>query len=146
MTELNTPKPSNDTSVNINQTDPNLNLNVNNNRNIYIASPIPVVYLPTQAGVNQQMVVPIAVTPPQIIVPAQNTPVPQQIIQIQKHKDKKNQKFCYCRGPRQSPCGCLDPNEDYCCCLVCMAYVLMSLEYILMCLWIIVLCRWCSHW
>ena len=146
MTDIKIPSPNNDTNVNINQTEPNLNLNNNNNRNVYIASPIPVVYLPTQAGGNRQMVVPITVTPPQIVMPAQYAQAPQQIIQIQKLKDKKKQKFCYCRGPRQSPCGCLDPNEDYCCFLVCMAYVLMSLEYILMCLWIILLCRWCRHW
>ena len=146
MTDINTPKPNNDTNVNINQTEPNLNLNEINNRNVYIGSPIPIAYLPTQNGGNQQIVVPITETPPKIVIPVQYTPAQPQIIQIKKYNDNKKKKFCYCRGPRQSPCGCLDPNEDYCCFLVCMAYVLMSLEYILMCLWIIVLCRWCSHW
>ena len=72
----------------------------------------------------------------------------QQIIVIQEEKTRPH-RACYCRGPRQSPCGCLDPNQDYCCFLVVMAYVLMSLRYILMCLCIWSYCRsfnrggWC---
>ena len=97
-----------------------------------------------------QMVMPVTAAPPQapvvvqpvyIQAPNNNNNQKPDVVIIQEKRRTRSDNCCYCRGPRQSPCGCLDPNQEYCCFLVCMAYVLMSLRYILMCLCILTLCR-----
>ena len=99
---------------------------------------------------GQQMVMPVAAAPQQAPVilqpvyvqpPNYNDNQKVNVVVVEEKRKRRNDNYCYCRGPRQSPCGCLDPNEDYCCFLVCMAYVLMSLRYILMCLCILSMCR-----
>ena len=106
----------------------------------------PVVYqyvtpVPAQLVIIQQQTTNES-SPPQTII------IEEKIIEEKKVK-KKQDNCCYCQGPRQSPCGCLDRNEEYCCFIVCFAYVLMSLSYILTCLWIISFCspnHVHSHW
>ena len=94
-----------------------------------------------------QMVMPVATAPqtPVVVQPvyvqAPDNQRPNVVIVQEKPRTSRSNNCCYCRGPRQSPCGCLDPNQEYCCFLVCMAYVLMSLRYILMCLCILSMCR-----
>ena len=133
--------PQNDTTANMYQGD--------NTRGMIPAQPVPVVAQPPP-----QMMYPVAYQPqaPPYVV---QTPQPNnnpQVIVIREEKPKRDHgacSSCYCKGPRQSPCGCCDPNEEYCCCVIAMAYLLMSLKYILMCLCIVTYCRnlnrygWC---
>ena len=128
-----------------NETDPNMNTT---NQNLYI-DPRQPVYTPVQnpnlVPVQPVILAPAYQQPPvqPIIIqapPANTTP---QVVVI-KEGEKRYQpsgRCCYCRGPKQSPCGCLDYNEEYCCFIVCMSYVIMSLQYILTCLCIMSLCR-----
>ena len=133
--------PQNDTTTNMYQAD--------NTRGMIPAQPVPVVAQPPP-----QMMYPVAYQP-QAPPYAVQTPQPNnnpQVIVIREEKPKRNHgacSSCYCKGPRQSPCGCCDPNEEYCCIIVVFAYILMSLSYILTCLCIWSLCRsgfrggWC---
>ena len=135
----------------MNQTEANMYLNNANAKPVLVPVQNPV-YVPVTPGQPVPMGVPVQPQPsPQMVAPVQsvqssyNTP---EVVVI--HEQTTSSKgCCYCRGPRQSPCGCLDPNKDYCCFLVVMAYILMSLRYILMCLCIWSYCRnfnrhgWC---
>ena len=125
--------PQNDTTVNMYQGD--------NTRGLIPAQPVPVVAQPPP-----QMMYPVAYQPqaPPYVV---QTPQPNnnpQVIVIREEKPKRDHgacSSCYCKGPRQSPCGCCDPNKEYCCIVVVFAYILMSLHYIATCLCIIIMCR-----
>ena len=86
--------------------------------------------------------VPVAYQAPPVVY---QTPQPQTqpnvvIIEKQKVQDH-SQNCCYCRAPRQSACGCLEPNQYYCCFLIVGNYILLGLKYILTCLCIIRLCQ-----
>ena len=148
---------SNPNQVNpyMNQTEANMYLNNPNVKPALVPAQNPV-YVPVTPGQPVPMGVPVQPQPsPQMVAP---TPYPVQSVQssyngpqviVVNEEITSSRGCCYCRGPRQSPCGCLDPNKDYCCFLVVMAYVLMSLRYILMCLCIWSYCRsfnrggWC---
>ena len=139
----------NDTSISLNQTSQSISYSQPNNVQGYPPNQMPVMYpQPVQpvpvvmAPVPQAVPVQYNAAPQPVVIQAPQNDTKTKVIIIEEQKRKpKNDNCCYCRGPRQSPCGCLDPNEDYCCFLVVMAYVLMSLQYILMCLCIISFCR-----
>ena len=105
---------------------PNPNLNLDNQRNpVYPpAQPVPVAY---------QAV-------PPVVIPAQ-TPQPNVVVVQRDKQSPHSNNCCYCRAPRSSACGCLEPNEYYCCFLIVGNYVLLSLKYVLTCLCIIRLCQ-----
>ena len=127
---------TNETQQNINPPNPKLNLNV----------PNPPVYIPVQPVIypppmpQNQILVPITYqTPGQLVQPVvvQSTQAQPQVIII-KENDRSHhddpEHFCYCRAPRESAFGCLEPNEYYCCALIVGNYFLLSLQYILMCM------------
>ena len=68
---------------------------------------------------------------------------PQVIIIQEERQPKTYNNCCYCQGIKNSPCGCCDYPDEYCCFLVCMGYILMSLHYIVMCLCIVSFCNRC---
>ncbi len=106
------------------------------NPNLYLETQNPPVYPPAQP-------VPVAYQAPVQPVIYQ-TPQPQQNVIVVKEGKTPSQhanNFCYCRAPRQSACGCLEPNEYYCCFLIVGNYVLLGLKYLLTCLCIIRLCK-----
>ena len=81
------------------------------------------------------------ITLPQPVIIQQNQVYePPKTIIIKENVYKKSDNCCYCRGPKQSPCGCLDNDKDYCCAVVAFSYILMALSYILMGLWIFSCC------
>ena len=93
----------------------------------------PNLYLQTQG-----QPVPVAYQAP----PAVMTPQPNVVIIEEGGKPTdKSQNCCYCKAPRQSACGCLDPGKYYCCFLIVGNYVLLGLKYLLTCLCIIRLCQ-----
>ena len=115
---------NNETQQQMNTQNPNLYLN-NQNPPVYPpAQPVPVVY--------QAPVQPVIVQTPQ--------PQPNVVI-IEQKQDSHANNCCYCRAPRQSACGCLEPNQYYCCFLIVGNYILLGLQYLLTCLCIIHLCR-----
>ena len=137
---------NNDTSLSLNQTSQSLSYNQPNNVQGYPPNQMPVMYpqpVPVViAPAPQAVPVQINVAPQPVVIQAPQNDTNTKVIIIKEEKRKpKSDNCCYCRGPRQSPCGCLDPNKDYCCFLIVMAYVLMSLRYILMCLWIYSFCK-----
>ena len=120
---MNNPPPNNNETQQQMYT-PNPNLNLDNQRNP--------VYPPTQP-------VPVAYQAPVVIqVP---TPQPNVVVIQQKQESSHSNNCCYCKAPRKSACGCLEPNEYYCCFLIVGNYVLLSLQYILTCLCIVRLCQ-----
>ena len=156
------------TPSSMNQTESNEYLNNNNNNKIFV--PVqgkvytPVQPVPVVAGAVNPMAMPVnAQQPPMIVgVPYQGQAPPPEVIQSQQTNNNpqvivikeqrpsnRSGRCCYCRGPRQSPCGCCSPNEEYCCIIIVFAYIIMSLHYILTCLFIWRLCRrgfrygWC---
>ena len=140
--------PNNETYDNMNQTNPNMNLNN------YQPGPIYTPVQPVQMVGGPQMVMPINQNVPPVMVPVQpqpqtiivQQPPEQKVIVVQEGRRKKSSgRACYCHGPKQSPCGCCDPNEEYCCIIIVFAYILMSLRYILMCLCILSICRNFRH-
>ena len=145
----------NETFANMNNdTDPNARLNIYNNPGNVPAQPpiyMPVQPVPVAAGVGtpgaqpgQPVILPVQ--PIYIQAPPQQNNNPQVVvIRQEKPAFKSSGRACYCRGPRQSPCGCCDPNEEYCCIVIVFAYILMSLRYILTCLCILSLCRSLRH-
>ena len=156
---MSNPQQNNETFANMNQTDPNL---YNNNKvlipvqgPVYTpVQPVPVVAqaMPVTPQPAAPMIVPVpyGAQGQPIVVQAQAQDNNPRVIVIQEEKrPKRSGRSCYCRGPKQSPCGCCDPNEEYCCIVVVFAYILMSLTYILTCLFIWRLCRigfrggWC---
>ena len=120
---MNNPPPNNNETQQQMYT-PNPNLNLDNQRNP--------VYPPVQP-------VPVAYQAP-VVIPAQ-TPQPNVVVIQQEQKSSHSNNCCYCKAPRQSACGCLEPNEYYCCFLIVGNYVLLSLQYILTCLCIVRLCQ-----
>ena len=157
---MSNPQQNNETYANMNPTQQNLNLNPQNNNKVFypVDSPVytPVQPVPVIAGQGPiyqaaPMVAPVQYQVQQgnIGESQQSNNTPQVIVIDERRKPKKTGRSCYCRGPRQSPCGCLDPNEEYCCAIVVFSYILMSLSYILTCLCIWSLCRsgfrsgWC---
>ena len=146
----------NETYENLNnQTDQNIKLNIYNKPpNQPAQTPV---YLPVQpvpvangtAAQGSQPVQPIIlpVQPIYIQAPPQENNNNTQVVVVKEQKPayKSSGRTCYCRGPRQSPCGICDPNEEYCCIVVVFAYILMSLQYILTCLCIISVCRNLRH-
>ena len=105
---------------------PNPNLNLDNQRNpVYPpAQPVPVAYQAVQP----------------VVIPAQ-TPQPNVVVIQEEKKSSYSNNCCYCKAPRQSACGCLEPNEYYCCFLIVGNYVLLALKYVLTCLCIVRLCQ-----
>ena len=105
---------------------PNPNLNLDNQRNpVYPpAQPVPVAYQAVQP----------------VVIPAQ-TPQSNVVIIQEEKKSSHADNCCYCKAPRQSACGCLEPNEYYCCFLIVGNYVLLALKYVLTCLCIVRLCQ-----
>ena len=120
---MNNPPPNNNETQQQMYT-PNPNLNLDNQRNpVYPpAQPVPVAY---QA--------PVVIQAP--------TPQPNVVVIQQEQKSSHSNNCCYCKAPRKSACGCLEPNEYYCCFLIVGNYVLLSLQYILTCLCIVRLCQ-----
>ena len=110
----------NETQQNMYVPNPNLNMQQN-----------PPVYTPVQPA----QIVPVAYQAP--------TPPPQQVVIIDKTKSNESHSdnCCYCRAPRKSACGCLEPNKYYCCFLIAGNYFLLSLQYIMTCLCIVRLCQ-----
>ena len=157
------PQQNNGVYPDMNQTEANMHLNNQNNRPMYVPVQTPVYAVPVAAGQGNPVGMPVqAQTAGPMAVPVAYTPQPQpviiqqpqqtgnqKVIIIQEERNRHTKGCCYCRGPRLSPCGCLDPNEEYCWFLVFGAYVLMSLHYILTCLCIWSFCRnfnrhgWC---
>ena len=152
---MSNPQQNNETYANMNPTQQNLNLNPQNNNKVFYpiqspvytpVQPVPVIagqgpiYQPVQYQVQGQT---------NIGESQQTNNTPQVIVIEERRKPKNSGRSCYCRGPRQSPCGCLDPNEEYCCAIGGFSYIIMSLSYILTCLCIWSLCRigfrggWC---
>ena len=101
---------------------PNPNLQMNN---IPPGQPVPVAY---QA-------------PPVVYQTPQPQTQPNVVIIEEKKPQDHSQNCCYCRAPRKSACGCLEPNQYYCCFLIVGNYILLGLQYILTCLCIIRLCQ-----
>ena len=147
---------------NMNQTESNEYLNNNNKIFVPVQGKVytPVQPVPVIAGPVNQMAMPVTAQPPPMIVgvPYQGQELPPEVIQAknpnviiikEQRSPNRSNRCCYCRGPRQSPCGCCSPNEEYCCIIVVFAYIIMSLHYILTCLFIWRLCRsgfrygWC---
>ena len=112
---------NNDTQQQMNTPNPNLQLN-----NYGPAQPVPVAY---QAPVQ-----------PMPIIIQQGTPQPNVVV-IEEKRDSHADNCCYCKAPRQSACGCLEPNKYYCCFLIVSNYFLLGLQYILTCLCIVRLCQ-----
>ena len=136
---------------NMNLSEANM-INAQNNNNLYIPVQSPVyavpitaqgnpMGMPNKGQVTTPMAIPVATQGQPVIVQTQQNDNNQKVIVIQEENNQKDKGCCYCRGPRQSPCGCLEPNKEYCWFLVFGAYVLMSLHYILTCLWIWRMCR-----
>ena len=151
---MSNPQQNNETYTNMNPTQQNLNLNPQNNVKVFypVQSPVytPVQPVPVIAGQGPYQPVQYQVQGQTDVGESQQTNNQPRVIVIEeRRKPKKSGRSCYCRGPRQSPCGCLDPNEEYCCAIVVFSYILMSLSYILTCLCIWSLCRsgfrggWC---
>ena len=128
----------NNTPGNQNETNANLYPNQPNLMPVGYPAGSPQMVMPVAAAPQQA---PVVVQPIYVQTPNYNDNQKVNVIVVEEKRRRKSDNCCYCRGPRQSPCGCLDPNEEYCCFLVCMAYVLMSLRYILMCLCILTMCR-----
>ena len=104
------------------------------NPNLYTQNPP--VYPPPQP-------VPVAYQAPVQPVIYQ-APQPQQnviVVKEGKTPSANANNCCYCRAPRQSACGCLEPNQYYCCFLIVGNYVLLGLKYLLTCLCIVRLCK-----
>ena len=116
---------NNETQQQMNIPNPNLYLNNGNPPPVYPpAQPVPIAY---QAPVQPVIV---------------QTPQPQpNVVVIEERKDSHANNCCYCRAPRQSACGCLEPHQYYCCFLIVGNYVLLGLQYLLTCLCIIRLCK-----
>ena len=116
---------------------PNPNLQMNNPP----GQPVVVVYQ-TPPGVYQAP--PVVYQAPPVVYPTPQAPQPNVIV-IEEGKKPKTQKHsdncCYCKAPRQSACGCLNPDEYYCCFLIVGNYILLALQYILACLCIVRLCQ-----
>ncbi len=100
---------------------------------------VPVQQVPVVAG-TPGAAQPAQVIVQPIVIQTQPNP-PQQVVVVQNKKRQSSGRCCYCYGPKQSPCGCCDPNKEYCCIVVVFAYILMSLHYIATCLCIIIMCR-----
>ena len=145
---MSNPLQNNEAYGNINQTEQNLKpIGYNTPPPLY--TPVQ----PVQVVGGPQMVAPVAQQGTPIMVPYQYTQQPiiiqqqpnnnPQVIIVKEGPRRKppSGRCCYCYGPKQSPCGCCDPNEEYCCILIVFAYILMSLRYILMCLCILSYCR-----
>ena len=134
-------------NVYMNQTEANMYLNNPNAKPAFVPVQNPV-YVPVVPVQGTPVGMPVQQQQAPMMVPTQSVNNSQQVVIIEDKKSN-NKGCCYMRGPRQSPCGCLDPNKDYCCFLVVGAYILMSLRYILMCLCIWSYCRsfnrggWC---
>ena len=134
-------------NVYMNQTEANMYLNNPNAKPAFVPVQNPV-YVPVVPVQGTPVGMPVQQQQTPMAVPTQSVNNSQQVVIIED-KTVNNKGCCYMRGPRQSPCGCLDPNKDYCCFLVVGAYILMSLRYILMCLCIWSFCRsfnrhgWC---
>ena len=159
---MSNPQQNNETFTNMNQSEPNVYLNNQNNNKVFFPAQCPI-YTPVQpvpvvAQAGTPMAMPVNAQPPTYmvmqgqpqVIQAPQTNNNQKVIVIQEERrPKKSGRACYCKGPKQSPCGCCDPNEEYCCIVVVFAYILMSLTYILTCLFIWRLCRigfrggWC---
>ena len=122
---MNNPPPNyNETQQQMYNQNPNLNLD-NQRYPVYPpAQPVPVAYQAVQP----------------VVIPAQ-TPQPNVVIIQEEKKSPHANNCCYCKAPRSSACGCLEPNEYYCCFLIVGNYVLLSLKYILTCLCIVRLCQ-----
>ena len=90
--------------------------------------------------------VPVAYQAPPV---AYQTPQPQTqpnvVVIEQKPAQNHSNNCCYCRAPRKSACGCLEPNQYYCCFLIVGNYILLGLQYIMTCLCIIRLCQIICH-
>ena len=151
---MSNPQQNNETYTNMNPTQQNLNLNPQNNVKVFypVQSPVytPVQPVPVIAGQGPYQPVQYQVQGQTDVGESQQTNNEPRVVVIEeRRKPKKSGRSCYCPGPRQSPCGCLDPNEEYCCAIVVFSYILMSLSYILTCLCIWSLCRsgfrggWC---
>ena len=120
---MNTPPNYNETQQQMYNQNPNLPIN-----NYGPAQPVPVAY---QA-------------PPQPIIV--QTPQPQPNVVVIDHKQQSHANTCcYCKASRQSACGCLEPNQYYCCFLIVGNYILLGLKYVMTCLCIIrlgqIICR-----
>ena len=100
-------------------------------------------YIPNPNLVNQNPPVYTPVQPVQIVPVAYQapTPQPQVVVVNQPQTSSKADNCCYCRAPRKSACGCLEPNQYYCCFLIVGNYFLLSLQYIMTCLCIVRLCQ-----
>ncbi len=118
---------------------------------VMAGAPVPVA-MPTTPGQPAPMMVPVPYNAQGQPIIVQTQPVnntPQVVVIKEGPTPESTNRPCYCHGPRQSPCGCCDPNKEYCCIIVVFAYILMSLHYILTILCIWNLCRsgcrygWC---
>ena len=118
-------------------------------QNLYPQAPPPVIYQPAQPVPIQTNAAPQVYPSPYVAgqpVAIQNQQAnnqPKVIIIDEKTQRTSSGNCCYCQGIKNSPCGCCDYPQEYCCFLVCMGYILMSLRYILMCLCILTYCRRC---
>ena len=73
-----------------------------NPNNFYLDNQRNPVYPPVQP-------VPVAYQAP-VVIPAP-TPQPNVVVIQQEQKSSHSNNCCYCKAPRQSACGCLEPNE-----------------------------------
>ena len=96
---------------------------------------------------QNQILIPQYQTQGQPVIVQTTQTQPQVIIIKEKNRNHIDdpEHFCYCRAPRESAFGCLEPNEYYCCVLIVGNYILLSLKYILMCMCIANLCRGITH-
>ena len=113
---------NNETQQHMNTPNPNLQLD-----NLRPAQPVPVAY-------QSPPVQPI------IIQTGQAAPQPNVVV-VEENKDSHSNNCCYCKAPRKSACGCLEPNKYYCCFLIVGNYILLGLRYVLTCLCIVRLCQ-----
>ena len=121
---MNTPPNNNETQQNMYIPNPNMNLDNQRNPVYPPAQPVPVAY---------QAVQPVVVQTP--------APQPNVVIIKEEQTNSHANNCCYCKAPRQSACGCLEPNEYYCCFLIVGNYILLGLRYVLTCLCILRLCQ-----
>ena len=92
--------------------------------------------------------VPVAYQAPPVIYQTPQPPPQQNVIVIQEESKSQahSDNCCYCRAPRKSACGCLEPNQYYCCFLIVGNYVLLGLQYVMTCLCIVRLCQVICWW
>ena len=120
-----------------------MNNTPNNETQQQMNTPNPNLYLDNQhqQKYNQPQPVPVAYQAPQPYYPPPQQQPKVVIVEEKKVPQDYSHNCCYCKAPRMSACGCLEPNQYYCCFLIVGNYILLGLKYVLTCLCIVRLCQ-----